>query len=234
MIRLPSLETGSKYMTCCGKVICSGCYYAPLYDDQGNIVAEKKCPFCRTPHPKTNEEVIKRLNKRVEASDAEAMYTLGGFYRNGKGGYPQDHKKALELYHRAGELGYAKAYVCIGYAYDFGLGVEQDKSKAKYYYELAAIGGDVEGRFNLASTEFQANNADRALKHHLIAVGCGSSHSLNTIKNYVNAIKNYAYSYGHGKEEYYTKALQYQTYVSEITSVQRDEAAAANDNYRYY
>jgi len=46
-LRLPTLGTGSKYQSCCGKLICSGCYYAPLYDDQGNIVAGKKCPFCR-------------------------------------------------------------------------------------------------------------------------------------------------------------------------------------------
>ena len=47
--RIPTLHTGSKYKTCCGKVICSGCSYAPVYDNEGNIVAEKICPFCRTP-----------------------------------------------------------------------------------------------------------------------------------------------------------------------------------------
>ena len=52
-LRLPSLETGWKYKTCCGKVICSGCCYAPLYDNQGNEVDNKKCPFCRVPTPTT-------------------------------------------------------------------------------------------------------------------------------------------------------------------------------------
>ena len=35
-------------------------------------------------------------------------------YQEGIGGHPQDHEKALELYNRSGELGYAKAYVYIG------------------------------------------------------------------------------------------------------------------------
>ena len=37
-IRLPMLKTGCRYMTCCGKDICSGCAHAPRYDNQGNIV----------------------------------------------------------------------------------------------------------------------------------------------------------------------------------------------------
>ena len=31
--RLPLLITGSKYYACCGKVICSGCMYAPVYPE---------------------------------------------------------------------------------------------------------------------------------------------------------------------------------------------------------
>ena len=32
---------------------------------------------------------------------------------------------------------------------DVGRGVEVDKKKAKYYYELAAMNGDVQARYNL-------------------------------------------------------------------------------------
>ena len=127
-------------MSCCGKVICSGCVYAPVYDDQGNIVAEKKCPFCRVVAPKSYEELNERRRKRIEAGDPIAIYTKGNYYREGKNGYPQDYTKALELYHRAAKLGYADAYINIGYAYDNGRGIEVDKKKAKHYYELAAIG----------------------------------------------------------------------------------------------
>ncbi len=75
-LRLPLLESGRRYKTCCGKIICSGCCYAPLYDNQGNEVDEKKCPFCRTPYP-TSEEAVERLRKRVEANDILAINNLG-------------------------------------------------------------------------------------------------------------------------------------------------------------
>jgi len=29
-VRLPTLSSGSKYNSCCGKVICAGCIHAPL------------------------------------------------------------------------------------------------------------------------------------------------------------------------------------------------------------
>ena len=91
----PTLKTGRRYQTCCGKVICSGCIYAPLYDSQGNKVDNQKCPFCRVVAPKSNEEAVKRSNKLVEAGDPEAIYNLGCYYRDGQYGQPQDYKKAL-------------------------------------------------------------------------------------------------------------------------------------------
>jgi len=228
-IRMPSLNsTGYKYHTCCGKTICSGCCYAPVYDDQGNEVKEKKCPFCRIPVPYTVEEGNKRLKKRVEKEDPIAMHNIGVFYRDGKHGYPQDYTKALELWHRAAELGYAKAYGSIGFAYENGRGVEIDKRKANHYYELSAMGGEVIARYNLGNNEKTAGNIDRALKHYMIAVRSGYNKSLEKIKEF--------YTNGHATKDDYTKALRlYQEYLGEIKSVQRDEAAAFDsERYRYY
>ena len=225
-LRMPLLATGSKYKTCCGKMICSGCSYAPVYDNQGNKIAEKVCAFCRTPTPDSEEEAIERLRKRVEA-DAFAMQKIGFYYFSGTYGYPQDHTKALDLWHRAGELGDAKAYTNIGYAYDTGQGVEVDKKKARHYYELAAMNGSTNARYNLGIMEHNAGNIERALKHHMIAVKGGSSQSLDVIKE--------LYSKGHASKDDYTAALQsYQEYLLEIKSEQRDEAAAADEKYRYY
>ena len=134
-------------------------------------------------------------------------------------GYQQDHIKALELYHRAAELDCANAYVSIGYAHNYGKGVEVNKKKAKHYYELAAMKGDADARYNIATTEKNTGNMNRALKHYMIAVGSGHSNSLNQIKR--------LYSIGHATKEDYMKALQtYQAYLGEIKSPQRDEAAA--------
>jgi len=229
-IRMPSLDTGSQYMTCCGKIICNGCLYAPVYDNQGNKLDHDKqnqCPFCRVVAPKTDAEANKRDQKRFEAGDAIAIYNLGVYYREGKYAYPQNLTKALELYHRAAELGLSKAYGNIGYAYTHGLGVEVDKEKGSYYYEVAAMRGSVTARENLGNDELLAGNMDRAFRHHLIAVSSGSTDSLNMIKE--------LYSKGLATRECYTKALQsYQTYLGEIKSPQRDKAATLSDQLRYY
>ena len=78
------------------------------------------CPFCRTPAPTTDEESIEQYKKRMEVDDAEAMHDLGCDYSNGAYGLPQDYAKALELWHRAAELGNAAAYYSIGDAYYVG------------------------------------------------------------------------------------------------------------------
>ena len=227
-LQIPTLITGWRYNACCGKVICSGCCHAPVYDNQGNEVDNEKCPFCRTPWPESDEEHIERLNKRAEAGDAHAVHSLGWYYDKGINGSPQNHVKALELYHRAAELGHANAYTNVGYSYSIGRGVERDKKKAVCYYKLATMRGDVYARHNLGCVEKRANNMDTALKHFMIAVRGGKGDSLNKIKE--------LYSNGHVTKEDYTKALLlYQTYLSEIKNKQRDEAASYNsEEYRYY
>ena len=136
-------------------MICSGCAYAPVYDNLGNVIIEEKCPFCRT-SVSTLDEYIEQLQKRVELDDAEAIRNLGCYYREGEYGFPQDYDKAFELFVRAGELGHANAYNSIGHAYENGEGVEIDKKKAKHYFKLAAMCGDVYARYNLGINEQRA------------------------------------------------------------------------------
>jgi len=225
--QIPTLETGSQYMTCCGKLICSGCSHAPVYDNQGNKVEEKTCPFCRIPIQSSYEEAMEGEKKRVDLGDPIAICNHGNNYRDGSYGFPQDHTKALELWHRAGVLGYADAYLNIGYAYQFGRGVEVDKKKAKHYWELAAIGGNIVARHNLGFMEMEAGNMDRVVRHYMIATRGGYSNSLNNIKE--------LYSEGDATKEDYMKALKlYQEYLGEIKNPQRDEAAAAREDYRYF
>ena len=69
---------------------------------------------------------------------------------------------------------------------------------------------------------------DRALNHYLIAVRDGYSNSLKKIQK--------MYNDGHATKDEYTTALRsYQTYLGEIKSKQRDEAAAFDsEKYQYY
>ena len=179
---LPAIVSGSVYKSCCGKIICCGCCRAPVYDNLGNEINEKKCPFCRTPVPTSIEEYNERLQKRVELGGAWAISMLGNNYRCGQFGFPQDDDKALELFVWAGELGHAKAYCCVGHAYENGHGVEIDEKKANHYHKLAAIEGDIHARQNLGNNEENAGNMKRALKHYMIAAEGGQPDSLKAIQ----------------------------------------------------
>jgi len=226
--RMPTLDSGWRYHACCGKVICSGCIHAPRYDNQGNKVDNEKCPFCRTSYPTSDEEMIERLKKRVEAEDPIAIYNLGCFYREGIYGFPQDYTKALELFRRAAKLGDTEAYLNIGCAHHAGQGIEVDTKQAHHYYELSAMMGNERARHNLGCIEMDAGNIDRAQKHYMIAIRGGYSKSLNMIKQ--------LYSYGYATKDDYTTTLRlYQEYLGEIKSKQRDEAAASYpEEKRYY
>ena len=57
-----------------------------------------------------------------------------------------------------------------------------DEKKAKYYWELAAMGGNVLARHNVGALEGQAGNIDRALKHFTIAAKAGDAEALDMIK----------------------------------------------------
>ena len=221
-LRLPTMDNGRRYMSCCGKILCSGCFRADVYDNLGNIIVGKKCPFCRTPLP-TSDENIRRLKKRMEVGDTYAFFSMGDYYSSGQYGLPQNGAKAIEFWHKAGKVGYSN----LGTAYCYGYGVERDEKMASHYIELAAMEGNVAARFNLGVAEENAGNYERALKHYMIAVRGGYTRSVDVIRE--------LYMNGHVAKDQYANALQsHQAYVNEIKSDQRDKAVAFSDNYRYY
>ena len=102
-----------------------------------------------------------------------------------------------------------------------------NKKMAKHYYEVAAMGGNAIARHNLGNMESERGNVDRAIKHYMIAVRDGDNDSLKEIQD--------LYSDGHATKDDYIEALRlYQEYLGEIKSVQRDKAAAADEENRYY
>ena len=222
MLPLPSIHTGSKWKSCCGKVICSGCIHAVEVRDGGVGL----CPFCRTPTP-TSVEIVEQYKKRIEAGDIQAIYEMGCCYYHGRYGLPQNRAKALKLWHQAAELCHSAAYYSIGVAYNNGNGVERDEKKAVHYWELGAMGGDVEARYNLGVLEGRVGNHDRTLKHLMIATGGGSKKSLSIIQE--------MFKKGVATKEDYTQALrEYQAYLGEVKSAQRSAAAAYSEEYKYY
>jgi len=171
---------------------------------------------------------MKHYEKRVELGDVHAIYDVGCHYADGLHGLPKNQDKRLELWHQAGELGHSGAYYNIGNAYMIGKGVQRDMEQARQFWEKAAMLGHVGARRNLGVYEQrEGNNLERALKHWMIAARVGCRASLEGIKD--------LFMNGHAtKDDYGTALRAYQTYLDEIRSVQRDEAAAVDNEYKYY
>jgi len=221
-LRMPSLMSGIIYMPCCGKNVCNACSLANASLD----ITKQLCAFCRIQNRSSDEELIERINKRVDVGDKEAIFYLGSYYFDGRYGYPQDYGKALELYHRSAELGNALAYYNIGCSYDGGQGVTRDEKKAIHYWEIAAMKGNLEARYNLGIFEGNSGNWMRAVKHHMIAVRSGCNDSLSIMQELLYK--------GRVTKEEYTEALHaYKAYLDEIKSDERDKAAAAVDDCKY-
>ena len=176
------------------------------------------CPFCKTPPAKSDEESVKRIKKLMEKGNANSFYQLGGYYRKGIKGMPQNSAKANELFLKAGELGCAEAYHNLGNSYSVGNGVEIVKKKAMHYYELAAMNGDVMSRHNLGAIDGRAGNFQRAYKHLLLSARAGDKLSLENVKQgYINGRVT--------KEEYTNTLRAYQMSQDEVKSDARDKAA---------
>ena len=100
--------------SCCSKRICKGCIFA---DKKREAVGrlQQKCPFCRKAPPKTVEEAIEQLLKRVEANDPVATSYMG--LKRCKEG---DYKGAFEYWTKAAALGDADAHFELSVLYGDG------------------------------------------------------------------------------------------------------------------
>jgi tetratricopeptide (TPR) repeat protein len=221
---LPNRALGKTFMSCCGKTICHGCRHTHELQSSGH----PSCPFCRLRVASSTKECIAMMEKRVDANDAEAILQLGKIYLNGDedSGIREDADKAVNLFHRAAELGSAEAYHSLSAMYVRGLGVKKDDTKAIQYCEKAAMAGNVNARFNLGNMDADAGNFDQAVKHWLIAASCGHIKAVNEIKK--------AMCDGNATRDHYAQALRgYQQWVNEVVSDERDRAAAYSDEYKY-
>ena len=174
------LDTDKYIMAeCCSKIICKGCDYA----NQRRELEERlgrKCEFCREPTPDTEGEGDKQRMKRVEANDPVALCQEGLLQDiEGEG----DYGTAFNYYSKAAELGDVAAHYQLATLYHNGYGVEKDRGKEIHHLEEAAIGGHPSARYNLGCDEWNNDNAERAVKHWIIAATQGYDDSIKALMN---------------------------------------------------
>ena len=86
------------------------------------------------------------IRSLAEAGNLRAQKLLGDFYFDGLGSTERDYEKALELYTKAGEAGYAPAQARVGYMYQNAMGVPADYDLAMEWNNRAAEQGDPQGQ----------------------------------------------------------------------------------------
>ena len=212
-VPLPIECEKSKLYSCCSKVICEGCEFA----NEVRLEREKlqhNCPFCRHSLPKSEEEAIKIMMKRIAANDPDALCKMGsGHY------YEGDYDGALKYLGKAAELGDASAHFNLSILYSEGHGVEKDEKKEVYHLEEAAIRGHPRARHNLANHEHRNGEIDRAVKHWIISANLGLDQSIKTLKEY--------YKDGLVSKEDFAAALRgHHAAIVATKSPQREMAAA--------
>ncbi len=201
-------------MTCCSKSICDGCTNANvLREIEAKMV--NKCPYCREPWHITVEEGDKLRMKRVEANDPVALTDQGSVLHK-KG----DYTGAVEYWTRAVELGHVEAHLKLAVMYKFGSGVvEKDRGKLMYHMEEAAIGGHPLARFKLGAEEGISGNADRAVKHYIIAARQGYDDAMKALMKLFKADVALV-----SKEDLAATLRAHQAALDAFKSPQREEA----------
>ena len=111
----------------------------------------------------------------MKKKNPEAFMKMASRYRDGKH-MLQSYTRALEMYICAAELGNAEAFKKIGFHYDTGIAVEEDKSKALAYWEVAAKKGCVGAHLVLAGCKVKDQHDTGHLK---VAASAGEKHSMD-------------------------------------------------------
>ena len=215
-LRLP-MRNDTMYMQCCGQTLCRGCVVMSQR-------SQGKCPYCREEwQSMSDEESVRRTEKRMELNDVDSFHMLAAYYDRGMCGLTQDSKKAHELWTRAAELGSKNADYNLSKSYGVYYeerGVEKDEKKAIHLLEAAAIKGDAGSRCELGRYEGRMGNWDRAKKHCMLSASAGCESCLGWIK------KGKEMGGFITKDEYMTTLRAHKESLKETKSDQREAAKA--------
>ena len=168
---LPFDEKKVVHRVCCGKNLCMGCIYGIIKGTEGR---HANCPFCRHPPYQSNEEYMVLLLKGVREGRTSAIHNLGCHYYDGTFDLDQDIEKAIKLWT---ESGLNVSYYNIGTYY---CTIGQNWKRSQYYYEKAAIGGNIKARYALGILE-EGLDDRRSMRHLIIASQFGHSDAMTKV-----------------------------------------------------
>ena len=170
------------YFDCCGKFICGGCNYQHQMKSGDGL---RTCAFCRTTLPKSEEEILARLNKRVERKDPKALCLMAMHFGLGELGLPVDQTKCIDLLRQSAGLGFPDAQYQLGIFHHRGeMGLEQNEEEARKYYQEAAEEGYLMSRHNLGCSQADSGDHVAAIRHWRLSASGGFRNSFCNIIMY--------------------------------------------------
>jgi TPR repeat protein len=170
-------------------------------------------------------QIIARLQRRVAAGDVAAITDLGltladGIQdRNGRSVVRRNSRYAVRLFRRAAESGDSTAASSLGYAYDVGRGITQNKTEALRWYRRSVRLGNSAAASNASTVYRDRGQLVRAHRWMMRAAAMGNGDAA------VDA--GYDYLYGIGVRRSFTTARRFfhrALRVKYISSYGREEA----------
>ena len=149
-----------------------------------------------------NEQELNMLMTRADQSDVKAMIKLAEHYRE-----IGDVDKAFKYVHKSTLYSCPEGERKLGYFYEKGIGCEKDLVKARQFYELAAMHGDVKAKYNIGLFYFRNKQYPQAF--NLVK----ESADLNNPKAIMLLAYFYEHAYGTAQDfqkakECYLRALE--------------------------
>jgi uncharacterized protein len=126
-------------------------------------------------------KAIPLLKQAATAGSADAQNDLAGLYDFGRFGFPQDHRKAFELYRKAAKRGHPLAQYNLGACYFEGTGTSIDYKNSLLWTQKAVEQGYLKATvmigWHYADGHGVAKNTGKAMKlfHQAAAQGEGSA-----------------------------------------------------------
>ena len=99
-----------------------------------------------------SKQELDTLITKADQSDVKAMIKLADYYRS-----ENDYDKAFKYVHKSTLYSYPEGERKLGFYYEKGIGCDKDLVKARQYYELAALHGDIKAKYNIGLFYYKNN-----------------------------------------------------------------------------
>ena|GEM_PF-5033557 len=110
--------------------------------------------------PRDEAMAIRWLQAAAEQNHAQAQFHLGCFYEKGYGDLKSDMVTANRYFLLAAKQEFPPAQNSYAFSLQHGLGIEQNKEEALYWFRKAAENDDEAGQFNLSYCYFHGEGVE--------------------------------------------------------------------------